>query len=83
MPSFILQIISSSPNLRNVGSTERSSYNTKGSRDLLMREEQRYPHQHRDTDTERKAQRVSEKETEAGHQEWGTEHTAPGKQTEG
>lgn len=46
-----------------------------------MREGQRCPHQHRDT--ERREQRVSEKETEAGYQEWGTEHTDPGKQTEG
>lgn len=48
-----------------------------------MREKQRYPHQYRDTDMERKEQRVLEKETEVGYQEWGTEQTDQGKQTEG
>lgn len=80
MPSFILQIVSSSPNLRNVGSTERTSYNW-GNRGLLLREGQRCPHQYRDT--EGREQRVSEKEAEAGYQEQETEHTDPGKQTEG
>ena len=80
MPSFILQIVSSSPNLRTVGCTERGSYNW-GNRGLLLREGQKCPHQHRDMES--REQRVSEKEAEAGYQEQETEHTDPSKQTEG
>lgn len=36
-----------------------------------MREEQRYPHQHRHTETDRQEQRVLEKETEAGYKRGG------------
>lgn len=49
MPSFILQIVSSSPNLKYAGSTERSSYNW-GNRGLLLREGAEMPHQYRDTE---------------------------------